>query len=222
MEILLNPVLVPDPSDQPPRTRREVVFSGTLTYKKGVVPLMAAWQRVAARSTEAELHLYGKDGRTTDGRSMLEHLLSLCDEPARARIHFHGHVSQQVLYAALRRARVSVFPSYAEACGLAPLESMACACPTIAGSTTSLPELLEHGRDALLVDPDQTAALADAILSLLADDDLARRLGEAGKCRVRDTFSMEVLLPQNEAFYRRSIDDFDRSAHPVSPAAAQC
>ena len=47
------------------------------------------------------------------------------------------------------------------------------------------PELLEHGRQGLLVDPDDPAQIAEAIVRVQTDPSLARQLGEAGRARVR-------------------------------------
>src|SRR5205085_9385613 len=67
--ILYNPVELPPVFDRAPKTGR-VVFSGTLTPKKGVMTLVEAWPRVFDSRPDAELHLYGKDGRDQAGASL--------------------------------------------------------------------------------------------------------------------------------------------------------
>ena len=73
-------------------------------------------------------------------------------------VRFHGAVPHPVVLSALASARVAVFPSFAEAFGLAPLEAMAHACPTIFSRRGSGPELICDGRDGLLVDPSNPEA----------------------------------------------------------------
>lgn len=85
-------------------------------------------------------------------------------------IHFHGHVERAELVAALQRAGLDVFPSSAEAFALAPLEAMAYGCPTIYSQRGSGPELIENGRDGLLIEPDQPHEIAGAIVRVLTDD----------------------------------------------------
>ena len=206
--ILYNPVDVPVDSFANARRRNQVVFSGTLTAKKGVVSLIRAWPRVTEECKEAELHIFGKDGRTDDGQSMQAFLSSELDDQVGKSVHFYGHVAQEKLFEALRTARVAVFPSYAEGFGIAPVEAMSYACPTIYTKRGSGPELIRDGIDGLLIDPGQPREIADAIIRVLTDDRLAKQLGHAGRERVKEKFSTHTLLPQNEAFYRRCLSDF--------------
>ncbi|MBA3442987.1 MAG: glycosyltransferase family 4 protein [Pyrinomonadaceae bacterium] len=210
--VLYNPVEFYNGGSVAAESRKHVVFTGTLTAKKGIVPLVKAWPRVIEACDEAELHVFGKDGRTDDGGSMQSFLLSQHNGRARESMRFHGHVDRAKLFEALRGARLAVFPSYAEAFALAPLEAMACGCPTIYSRRGSGPELIEDERDGLLIDPDQPCEIAEAIIRVLTDDHLARRLSEAGRERVRKNFSTQNLLEQNEVFYRRCIGDFRRKS----------
>jgi len=205
--ILYNPVEPPARRSGEGRSSNQVVFVGTLTPRKGIVALFKAWPRVLAARADAELHVFGKDGRLS-GRSMRAYLDSLLEAgPARS-VRFYGHVENGAVLAALARARLAVFPSYAESFGLAPVEAMACGCPTIYSRRGVGGEVIEDGRDGLLVDPDRPAEIAEAILRLLTDDDLATRLAEAGFARVEGRFALHTVLPQNESFYRQCLAAF--------------
>jgi glycosyltransferase involved in cell wall biosynthesis len=210
--ILYNPVDMPTKSEPPARSSHQVVFTGTLTAKKGIVSLIQAWPRVTAVHKDAELHIFGKDGRTDDGQSMQAFLLKQINGRGGESVHFHGHVPREEIFRALQTVRVAVFPSYAEAFAIAPLEAMAHCCPTIYSRRGSGPELIEHEHDGLLVDPDQPDEIADAIIHILSDDHLAGRLAKAGHERVRETFSMEAILAQNESFYRDCIREFRKES----------
>jgi glycosyltransferase involved in cell wall biosynthesis len=78
-------------------------------------------------------------------------------------------------------ARVFAFPSYAEGFGLPVLEAMACGTPVVCSDRASLPELV--GDAALMVDPDDTGGLAEALSTLLADERLRTNLRDAGLAR---------------------------------------
>ncbi|HVB59174.1 MAG TPA: glycosyltransferase family 4 protein [Candidatus Acidoferrales bacterium] len=208
--ILYNPVESLPRAREFPRLRNRVVFSGTLTAKKGIVSLIKAWPIVVQSTPEAELHVFGKDGRSDDGHSMKEFLLSVLPSEARSSVRFHGHVSRAELFDAYQTSGLAVFPSYAEAFAVAPLESMACGCPTIFSQRGSGPELLAHEREGLLVDPDKPEEIAKAILRVLGNPSFARAIGEAGRDRVRDVFSIDRLLAQNVAFYERCTREFQR------------
>lgn len=207
-QVVYNAIEVPPRRSVGSRSRHQVVFSGTLTRKKGIGTLMRAWPAVLAAVPEAELHVYGKSTADTAPRFT---------EGGRG-IVWHGHVSRAELLEALGLARVAVFPSYAEAFAMAPLEAMACGCPTIYTRRGSGPELAEDGQEVLLVDPDDHDEIARTILRVLTDDDLASRLGEAGRMAVQGRFSLEALVHENETFYRACLNDrrpirFDHRLH---------
>jgi glycosyltransferase involved in cell wall biosynthesis len=206
--IVYNPVELPKMPTEAKRVRNLVVFSGTLTPKKGVISLIKAWNSIADSCAGAELHLYGKDGRTESGGSMQSYLFSLVSEAHRARVHFRGHVSRETLFDVYRTASVAVFPSYAEAFAIAPLEAMACGCPTISSIRGSGPESMEAGREGLLVDPDDPESIAGAVQQILANENFASCLGEAGRRRVQETFSVERLVEKNIELYKYCITDF--------------
>jgi glycogen synthase len=206
---LFNPADVPlSVGSFAARERNRVVFSGTLTAKKGVVELIEAWPLIRDECDQAELHVYGKDGTAPGGGSMISFLERCLDPKLQGTVHFHGHVSRAMLFQALSTARAAILPSFAEGFALAPLEAMAYGCPTIYTRLGSGPELITDGRDGLLVDPRAPRRIAEAVCQVLQDDSLARRLGEGGRARVLSAFALDSILPRNEAFYGQLIDRF--------------
>lgn len=210
--ILSNPVEFPEAPPDAERSRNRVVFTGTLTPKKGVISLIKGWPVVLERSPEAELHVYGKDGQAPEGGSMRAYLEGLLPPEARSRVVFHGHVAREVLLDALGTARAGVFPSYSETYGIAPIESMARGCPTIYTRRMPGPELVEDEVEGLLIDPDDPTAIGNAIVRLLQDDALAARLGAAGRERVRKEYALDVQIGRNVEAYQRCLERFHGSS----------
>jgi glycogen synthase len=208
--MLYNMSPVPLVFAQSRRERWRVVYNGTLTPRKGVVSLLQAWPKVQTLCPEAELHLYGKDTTDTSGRSMRDRLLSLLSPGLR--VTFHGHVPRAELDAAVASARVCVFPSIGEAFGLAPVDAMATGCPTIFSNRCAGPEIIEHGRSGLLIDPERPEEIAAALVQLLTDDRTAASFAQEGWKRVREKFSVEALLPSYEAYYRQCLEEFSERA----------
>jgi glycosyltransferase involved in cell wall biosynthesis len=130
------------------------------------------------------------------------------DASVRETVSFRGPVPRSELLQIYERAGAAVFPSFAEAFALAPLEAMSRACPTIYTRRCSGPEAIEDGRDGLLVDPARPDEIADAILRLLADPSLAARIGEAGRRRVASDFSVDRARRRNEEFFARCVARF--------------
>ena len=99
-----------------------------------------------------------------------------------------------------------------EGFGVALLEAAASGLPTIATRTGGIPEAVEDGVTGLLVPPGDTAAAAAAIARLLDDHALARRLGEAGRARVRDAFAESRHAAELLALWQRPS-----SVRPLPP-----
>lgn len=97
-------------------------------------------------------------------------------------VRIAGSVDRERLAALYSGARLLVYPSVVETWGLPPLEAMACGCPVVASDRTSIPEVC--GDAAVLVDPDDGEALANALHRVLHDEGLRAGLVERGHRRV--------------------------------------
>jgi glycosyltransferase involved in cell wall biosynthesis len=158
--------------DGPPR----ILCVAHLYPRKGVETLLRAFLRARRR---AVLRIVGVGPE----RRRLEHLahdLGIAD-----RVHFLGYLTLRELAAEYRCAAIFALPTAQEGFGIVFLEAMASSLPVVAGRAAAVPEVVAEGVTALLVNPDDEAALADSLVELL--DDPAKRLamGCAGRARVR-------------------------------------
>ena len=80
-------------------------------------------------------------------------------------------------------------------------EALAAARPVVATRIDGVTEVVQHGATGLLVPPRDPAALADAIVSLLNDRSLGRRLGEAGRRLVEERFASSRMVEEVDRFY---------------------
>lgn len=87
-------------------------------------------------------------------------------------------------------ADVVLVPSRVEPFGLVAVEALLLGRAVVASRVGGLPEIVEHRRTGLLIEPDDPRALADAVIELLSDPEAARALGEAGRVDARARFSM--------------------------------
>lgn len=85
------------------------------------------------------------------------------------------------------------------------LEAMAAGMAVVATRVGGIPQAISDGREGLLIEPGDVAALAEALDWLLLHEDTRRRMGAAGRAMVAATFSCEVALPALEAIYDRLI-----------------
>ena len=105
------------------------------------------------------------------------------------------------LAALYQEAAALVFPSLCEGFGLPVLEAMASGAPVITSSTSSLPEVA--GDAAILVDPSDVQALAEAMWRVATDAILAQRLRVAGLARAA-TLTWEKTATETLAVYRQA------------------
>jgi glycosyltransferase involved in cell wall biosynthesis len=113
-------------------------------------------------------------------------------------VRFFGFVPDRTLAALYRLANVFVFPSLYEGFGLPPLEAMASGTPVVTSNVSSLPEVV--GDAAIMIDPYEPAAIADAIERVLTDDALRADLQRRGLARARE-FSWERSISRVREIY---------------------
>lgn len=151
------------------------LYVGTQEPRKNLPRLIAAYARMAS-ATACDLVVAGREGWKVEAIRT-----AVADAGCADRIHFPGYVAQEALPAVLSAARAFVWPSLFEGFGLPPLEAMACGCPVLTSNTSSLPEVV--GDAALLVDPEDTDAIAGALQQLAQDDACCSALRTRGLAR---------------------------------------
>lgn len=129
------------------------------------------------------------------------------------RVHFTGYVPQEDLPALYNAAGLFLFPSLYEGFGLPVVEAMACGVPVITSNVSSLPEVA--GDAAILVDPHDPHAIADAVARVQADPAEAKRLREAGLARAAK-FTWEACAQATLAVYCRILGEAGPVEHEDS------
>jgi glycosyltransferase involved in cell wall biosynthesis len=161
-------------------TPLEVLYAGRLSPEKGVEELVEA-------ARDLNLVVAG-------------------DGPLRRRIPgalgFLPHDELERLYA---RAAVVACPSRREGFGVACLEAMAHARPVVATAVGGLRDLVVDGETGIVVPPRDVGALRAALGRLLADRELRRRLGAAGRERARLHFSWDAVTDATLAAYAEAV-----------------
>lgn len=102
----------------------------------------------------------------------------------------------------LKSIDLFVLPTLEEALGTAFVEAMAMKKPVIGSRVGGVPEVIDEGRNGLLVDPGDPAGLAAAIIRLLQNPELARAMGERGRAIAATEFSVERMCLRMQALYQ--------------------
>lgn len=176
-------------------SRNLIVYAGQIIRGKGVDVLLRALARVKA---PFECIILG-DGNHRAECERLSGQLGLRD-----RVHFRGFIPQDELKAYYRECSVVALSSvWPEPIATIGLEVMRYALPVVAFDAGGIKDWLVDGHNGYLVPWMDVDAYAAAIDRLLADKDLARRLGEAGLRLVGERYDFEAYLSGLEDLFRR-------------------
>lgn len=154
--------------------RDYLLFVGNIEPRKNLLAVVEAYNRLRRRTRSAPcLAIAGGEGWKN---RPIHHAAAA--SPFAGDIRFLGRVTDGELPALMNGALALVYPSLYEGFGLPPLEAMACGTPVITSNRSSLPEVV--GDAALLVDPGDTAELADAMARIVDEEPLREDLRERG------------------------------------------
>ncbi len=154
-----------------------VLYLGRIQPRKNLPRLIRAFARVAADDPQLYLVLAGPSGWL---EASIRAEIAACG--LTERVVLPGYVAAEDKAALLSGARVFAFPSLYEGFGIPVLEAQACETPVLTSSTSSLPEVA--GDAALLVDPEDEAAIAAGLRRLLEDEALRAMLRERGRANI--------------------------------------
>ena len=174
-----------------------VGFTGFITPRKGLVPLIEAAARLLATRPTLVFVVVGRVpvGAPVDHQAEYQ---------ARAR---ELGIADRFLFAGFREDvrpavvdfDLLVLPSFQEPFGRSIIEAMALGTPVVASRVGGIPEILTDGADGLLVAPGDVAGLAQAIAALVDDRERRRSLAQAALARARTSFDVSVLSARIQA-----------------------
>ena len=182
------PAPLPDPA--------EALFVGVLERYKAVDVLAAAWPQVTSALPDARLHLVGKGS--------LEPLVVDLVESGGGRVRWARELPTEGVARALDGATVLVLPSRREGMGRVIVEAFCRGRAVVGSASGGVLDLVEEGVSGLLVPVDDPDALADALVRVLGDAELAGRLGAGAHAASSDW----AATP--EEFARRTRELVDR------------
>jgi glycosyltransferase involved in cell wall biosynthesis len=174
-----------------------VLFFGRLWPYKGLEYLIRAEPAISAACPNARIVIAGRGEPFARYARMMVH-------PERFEVH-DRFVSDEERATLFARSSVVVLP-YLEASqsGVVPVAQRA-GKPVVATTVGGLPEAIDDGETGLLVPPGDDAALAEAIVMLLRDDALRRRMGEEGRRRLEARAGGEAVADATLQTYRRAL-----------------
>jgi len=171
-----------------------ITYVANLREGKGHRCLVDAAEKVMAAFPKARFLFVGEEQNKTGGVRERIRMLGLEDK-----VLLTGR--RQDVPAILRASTLVAHPGTEEGFSNAVLEAMAAAMPVVAARAGGNAEAVVDGETGILVPPGDAEGFAAAILRLLGDPPAARAMGEAGRRRVIERFSAEMMVDEIEALY---------------------
>lgn len=164
-----SPLVVCVGSHEPRKNHLAILHAAELAWRSGVDFTLAfiggnSWN---SEEFQGRMHALQDEGRSVDSFSA---------------------ITDELLWSAYRSARCTIFPSLNEGFGLPVAESLAVGVPVITSDFGSMKDIAGQG-GALLVDPRDDHSILDALVSLVTDDELHRRLSAEARERTNRSWS---------------------------------
>ena len=186
----------PTPGSQMSDHSPYFLYVGTIQPRKNLVRLIEAFALALPRLGRQRLIIAGRRGWLSQPIEQRATELGVAD-----RVEFCGYVEDAQLPQLLSGATAFVFPSLYEGFGMPVLEAMACGVPVMTSNTSALPEV--SGDAALLIDPGDTQAIVESLVSLGNDPALRSDLQRRGLEHVR-TFTWDRCAQETIAVFQQT------------------
>ena len=187
---------------------KDVLFAGRLIERKGVEYLLQATPAILAR-VPVHIHIVGLGAI----RAQLEQ--SAVQLGISEHVTFHGFVSNEDLSDFYAKADVFVLPAIVDArgdtegLGVVLVEAITHMTPVVASNVGGIIDIIEHEQTGLLVSQRNVDELGDAIVRVLTDRDLSRKIVEKGLAHVREYLDWDSITARLLAVYER-VSEPDR------------
>jgi glycogen(starch) synthase len=192
------PALAPEPLPfDPPR----ILCLGRLAHEKGMDLALAAFAAIVTRCPRARLVIAG------DGPLRWDLQRQAAAYGIDHAVDFIGWVAPDKVPSLINASTIVLIPSRQDSLPLVALEAALMARPIVAARVGGLPEVVAHEETGLLVESENSEALAHAVVSLVAYPELARLMGDAARVRARRMFSWEHHVNAYDALYRKLIGE---------------
>ena len=176
-----------------------ILYMGRLVYEKGVQHLISAMPKILSAYNDAKLIIAGKGGMIDELRAQAERM------GLGNKVYFTGYLNSKQVQKIYKCADIAVFPSTYEPFGIVALEAMLAGVPTVVSDVGGLNEIVEHGVDGMKSYAGNPNSIADSILALLFDHQLASNVVKNAKKKVKEEYSWNKIAQETYFTYQKAI-----------------
>jgi glycosyltransferase involved in cell wall biosynthesis len=189
-----------------------IAYVGTVEKRKGLIYLAQAFTSLAKDYPHLRLEVIGKipEENLNYLKEVKKVLQGLSD-----RVTFHGLVKNSELPAYLRQQDICVLPSLWENFPYTCLEAMSAARAVIGSEAGGMAEMIEHGKNGMLVPPQNAEAIEKAIRYLLENPEKALEMGIEARKKVLETYNADIIGYRMESAYAEAIELHKKKLIPI-------
>lgn len=191
-----------DPADftglEPSHERFEIVFAGRAHPQKNPFFMIDIMEALLDTGIRMRMICGGDLENAVRAR--------IAASPARESIAFTGALPRHDVLRAFQAAKLYVLPSFWEGLPIAPIEALYCGLPVIASNIPGTDEVVIDGINGRMIESFDARVYARAIVDILRDEPLRRRMAAAGRKRVEDHFLRPVSSARHMEFYQSLLD----------------
>ncbi len=177
-----------------------IVWVGRFVQEKGVEYIVEAARSISKTYPKIKILLIGY-GPLKEKIIEMARNFGLLD----SNIFIEGPFNREEVARIMGKATIFVFPSLKEGMPIALLEAMACELPVVVFNVSGSRELVEHGKNGLIIEPKNSEQLVTAIQTLLNDKNLRKRLGQNSRRLVVERYSWDIVIKKLELVYGEAI-----------------
>jgi glycosyltransferase involved in cell wall biosynthesis len=163
------------------KEKKFVLYLGRINRTKGIEYLLHAFAKVAAKHNDVYLVIAGGVTEREEEEYMHKLLYETSQLGINQKVLFTGQLSEDDKLAAYQSCSVFVLPSIYEPYGIVLLEAAAHGKPLVAAESDGPSSIIEDGVNGFLVEPQNSSALAESLMCIIEDEDLAKRMGMAAR-----------------------------------------
>ena len=176
-----------------------VMYAGRLVYEKGIQNLISAAPKILSGYNDTKFVIAGSGPMMNELKGQADYL------GIGNKVYFTVQLNYKDLCKMYKSADVAVFPSTYEPFGVVAIEAMYAGIPTVVSDVGGLNEIVEHGIDGMKSYAGNPNSIADSVLAVLYDHQLADNISKNAKAKVKTKYNWNKIAQDTHFIYQKAI-----------------
>ncbi len=199
IEVISNPVTLTTNNEMSTLESNTVIAVGRQDYIKGYDMLLECWKIVHEKYPNWRLHVYGRISKKLNLKDISSEL------GLGSSVNFFDHTND--IKSAYLDSSILVCSSRIEGFSLVIAEAMSLGIPAVSFDCPYGPRaIIKHGEDGLLVEPNNTEKLAEALMTLIEDKDLRKQMGERAQVNIQ-RYAPDKIMQQWKSLFESVLQE---------------